>query len=107
LAWSKTKMRRYLSTIYAARSKDLHAGIPVPAPMCEPPRAVAAEHEPRWRSATSETPSGVWTAKGATSVWNAEDTPMLLHTFEYIVRNALQNWWESMDSAADHGGEGQ
>jgi hypothetical protein len=37
LAWSKTKMRRYLSTIYDARSKDLHAGIPVPAPMCEPP----------------------------------------------------------------------
>ena len=32
---------------------------------------------------------------------------MLLHTIEYIVRNALQNWWESMDSAADHGGEGQ
>jgi N-methylhydantoinase B/oxoprolinase/acetone carboxylase alpha subunit len=66
---------------------------------------VAAEQpdEFNWRSATSETPSGVWTAKGATSAWNAEDTPMLLHTFEYIVRNALQNWWESMDSAADHG----
>jgi hypothetical protein len=23
---------------------------------------------------------------------------MLLHTFEYIVRGALQKWWESMDS---------
>ena len=105
LAWSKKKMRGYLSTIYGARSKDLHAGVAVPGPMCEPPRAVAAEQpdELNWRSATSETPSGVWTAKGATSAWNAEDTPMLLHTFEYIVRNALQNWWESMDSAADHG----
>ena len=102
-------MRGYLSTIYGARSKDLHAGIAVPAPMCEQPRQVAAKKpdEPKGLYANTETPSGVWTTKGATSVWNVEDTPMLLHTFEYIVRNALQNWWESMDPAADHGGEGQ
>jgi hypothetical protein len=108
LPWSRKKMRGYLSTIYGARSKDLHAGIAMPAPMCEHPRLVAAEqpNESKGRYANSETPSGAWTAKGATSVWNAEDTPMLLHTFEYIVRNALQSWWKSMDPAANHGGDG-
>jgi len=25
--------------------------------------------------------------------WVAKDTPILLHTFEYIVRNALIAWW--------------
>jgi hypothetical protein len=32
---------------------------------------------------------------------------MLLHTFEYIVRNALKKWWESMDSAAASSGNGR
>ena len=26
--------------------------------------------------------------------WMAKDMPMLLHTYEYIVRNAILNWWE-------------
>jgi hypothetical protein len=25
--------------------------------------------------------------------WDAKDTPILLHTFEYSVRNALIAWW--------------
>ena len=96
LAWSKTKMRRHLDTIYGARSDDLHAGIAVPAPMCEPPENLAIKQ-------LTERPSGKWTAT-ETSAWQAEDTPMLLHTFEYIVRNALKKWWESMDSAAASSG---
>jgi hypothetical protein len=101
LAWSKKKMRKHLNTIYGARSQDLHAGIPVPAPMCEPPQTVSAE-QPEGsgrRSAGTETPSRRSTAM-AISVWQAEDVPMLLGTFEYIVRNVLLNWWESMDPAA-------
>jgi hypothetical protein len=42
-----------------------------------------------------EKPLGLATGtRGA--VWVAEDTPMLLHTFEYIARKALLKWWESM-----------
>jgi hypothetical protein len=97
LAWSKKRMRKHLNTIYGARSQDLHAGIPVPAPMCEPPQSVRAEQPEgsERRSARTETPSGRSTAMG-TSMWQAEDAPMLLGTFEYIVRNALLNWWQSM-----------
>ena len=100
LAWSKTKMRGYLDTIYGARSEDLHAGIAVPLPMCEAPQKVSAKHPDEKLEGPfteSERPSGEWTAT-ATSIWQREDTPMLLHTFEYIVRGALQKWWESMDS---------
>ena len=43
----------------------------------------------------SEKPFGYATeAYGA--IWIAKSTPMLLHTFEYIARNALLKWWESM-----------
>jgi len=30
------------------------------------------------------------------AIWNAEDTPMLLHLFEYIVRKSLLAWWKKM-----------
>jgi len=43
----------------------------------------------------SEVPT--WSAiatKGV--VWTREDTPILLHTFEYIVRGALLKWWLSL-----------
>lgn len=108
LAWSKRQMRKYLNTIYGARSQDLHAGIPVPVPMCEPPKTVEAERPEGsgWRSALTEAPSGEWTAVG-TSVWQAADTPMLLYTFEHIVRNVLLNWWRSMDSAVLSGDDEQ
>jgi hypothetical protein len=29
-------------------------------------------------------------------VWLAKDTPIQLHTFEYIVRNSIINWWKSL-----------
>jgi hypothetical protein len=126
LAWSKTKMRRHLATIYGARSQDLHAGIAVPAPMCEPPEHLVREQPPEHlvreqppehlvreqliehliKAPLTERPSGKWTATKS-SAWQAEDTPMLLHTFEYIVRNALKKWWESMDSVAAPSGNGR
>jgi hypothetical protein len=108
LAWSKKKMRKHLNTIYGTRSQDLHTGIPVPAPMCQPPHLVKAEQSERsgWRSAWTETPSGRSPAV-ATAAWQAEDTPMLLRTFEYIVRNVLLNWWKSMGSSALSGGDQQ
>jgi hypothetical protein len=101
-------MRKYLNTIYGARSQDLHAGIPVPVPMCEPPELVRAQQPEGsgWRSARTEVPSGKSAAVG-TSVWQAPDTPMLLYTFEHIVRNVLLNWWRSMDSAVLSGDDEQ
>lgn len=107
LDWSRTEMRKHLKTIYGARSKDLHTGVAVPVPMCEAPMwaSLAQPNAFGLGPATddaaiyAERPPGLRTATG-TSVWKAADAPMLLYTFEYIVRNALQNWWESMDSVA-------
>ena len=86
-------MRRALEKIYHWRSRALHGGTPFPLPMCMAPRkfnANAYEEKPSGRRAT---------ALGG--VWIAEDTPMLLNTFEYIVRNALLQWWRSMLSITE------
>jgi len=55
--------------------------------MCDPPFKL----EDHWE-APSETPYGSVSALGA--VWIEDDLPMMLHMFEYIVRNALIGWWE-------------
>jgi hypothetical protein len=107
LDWSPAQMRKHLRTIYGARSKDLHTGVAVPAPMCEAPMWASPSQPnafglgPATEDAAiyAERPPGLYTAVG-TSVWQPRDAPMLLYTFEYIVRNALQKWWESMDSVA-------
>jgi hypothetical protein len=88
LKWSNTSMRKTLSKIYDYRSKALHDGTPFPAPMCEPPF-----YPPEWGVTYSEKPIGgaVGTMGGT---WLAEDIPLLLHTFEYITRGTLINWWK-------------
>jgi hypothetical protein len=86
-SWYRTDMEKSMRIIYGHRSKALHGGIKFPLPMCNPPVPDG--------NGFSEKPFGLATeALGA--VWIAKDTPMLLHTFEYIVRNALLKWWESM-----------
>jgi hypothetical protein len=86
-SWERTDMKKSMRIIYGHRSDALHGGIKFPLPMCNPPVPDG--------NGFSEKPFGLATeALGA--VWIAKDTPMLLHTFEYIVRNALLNWWESM-----------
>jgi len=85
--WDIVSLRKSLNIIYRCRSRALHGGVSFPAPMCLPTRK---QENGYW-----EKPGGLAThTKGAT--WVAEDTPMLLHTFEYIVRNALLKWWESL-----------
>jgi hypothetical protein len=87
VSWKREDMITALRRIYNWRSRALHGGIPFPAPMCLPP----SRHE----DAFDETPMGfAMGTKGA--VWVAKDTPMLLHVFEYIVRQSLLNWWKSM-----------
>jgi len=81
-------MRESVNKIYEYRSKALHEGIPFPAPMCHSPwtagDGVFAE---KFHAFAMGTQGGVW---------QAEDIPMLLHTFEYIVRKVLLRWWQSM-----------
>jgi len=88
LKWTKSNLKVALGKVYDYRSKALHAGKPFPLPACEPPWHDGEPPTP------CEIPFGILQARGST--WRSEDVPMLLHTFEYIVRNALLKWWESM-----------
>ena len=87
--WESKQMKKTMNIIYGYRSNALHGGRPFPAPMCEPPYL-----QPDWE-APAEKPTALGTAMKGGS-WRVEDTPMLLHTFEYITRNALHKWWRSM-----------
>jgi len=82
ISWSKKDMKRNLGDVYDCRSHALHGGIPFPLPMCMPVRM--KEEKP------------VGSMVSSYGVWLAKDTPMLLHVFEYIVRNSLLKWWKSM-----------
>jgi len=87
VSWDREDMARALSTIYRWRSRALHGGTRFPLPMCEPPYQHA---DVVW-----EKPPGHGTAI-AGAVWVEKDMPMLLHTFEYIARNSLLKWWDSL-----------
>jgi hypothetical protein len=91
--WSAEGLRRAFRQIYGYRSRALHDGMPFPAPMCDPPY----RHE-TW-SCVAEKPIGL-AASIAGGTWLAKDTPMLLHTFEYIARNALMKWWTTIVPAS-------
>jgi hypothetical protein len=83
------RMTEHLAAVYEWRSRDLHDGTPIPEPMCEPPHRIDAASP-----APSEVPLGVGTRRG-NATWvtagtsDTPGTPMLLHTFAYIVRSAL------------------
>ena len=90
-SWEPTALKKAMKQIYEYRSRALHGGHPFPAPMCEPPTIVGENGE------FAEIPLGSATSmRGA--VWVIGDTPMLLHTFEYVARNAILNWWNSVIS---------
>jgi len=87
--WSQDAMKSSLQKIYEHRSTALHAGVPFPPIMCQRP-----DQDPGW-SVPAEAPfRGSYV--NAWGVWKQEDTPMSLHTFEYVVRGALIKWWDSM-----------
>lgn len=92
--WEPNPMKKTMRIIYGYRSNALHGGLPFPAPMCEP-----AYRHPDWKAYTEKPLGLAMAAKGGS--WLAKDTPMLLHTFEYITRNALCNWWKSMARQTD------
>ena len=79
-----------MKRIYHYRSKALHGGIPFPHPMCSPPIVGQPPND-----SPNEAPLGLSTSSlGAT--WRADDTPMLLHLFAYIVQRVLLDWWKNM-----------
>lgn len=87
-SWQPEDMKKSLKKIYRWRSQALHGGTPFPDPMCRPPRMIGKE-------IYQERPDGIAAQTGG-SFWKNEDTPMLLHAFEHIVRNCLLSWWNSM-----------
>ena len=85
--WSKEAFNKYLRQIYEYRSIALHGGTPFPSPMSEPPMKSEGKY--------IERPSGLATSSH-NAVWTHKDLPMLLHIFEYVVRNSIINWWQSL-----------
>ena len=85
LEWTKKNLKAAFNTIYDLRSRALHGGQPFPYPMCVAPK--------KFEDAYSEVPS-ISGAMGAE--WTQDETPMLLHTFERIVREALLSYWSGV-----------
>jgi len=89
LSWEERHLKDVFSKIYGHRSHALHGGTPFPQPMCQP-----AFKRDDW-DAPYEKPYGLASSYlGGT--WLVEDTPLLLHTFNYIARGVLLNWWNSL-----------
>ena len=86
-SWDEKPMRNTLKCIYSYRSRALHGGTPFPAPMCHAPMKLEEAYE--------EKPSDLAAGTG-THTWVAKDIPIHLHTFEYMVRGALLQWWDSL-----------
>jgi hypothetical protein len=87
-------LRKTVNLIYSHRSKSLHEGTAFPLPMCEPPQFTKTPDGPLQ---VQEKPHGLGTYSRNAS-WTADQTPVLLNTFEHITRGCLLNWWKSLDS---------
>jgi hypothetical protein len=85
-------MREASNIIYDRRSKALHSGAPMPDPMMWPP-----SRDPDGGVYWDQFPGFAFGSAGVQ--WAADDIPMLLHAFEYIVREALKPWWSSIQAA--------
>jgi hypothetical protein len=88
--WSGTSMEKIFNKIYTYRSCALHGGTPFPKSMCIPPVLDWENKIPY------ELPDVGLAHSTLGGFWKAEDLPAHLHIFEYIVRQALLNWWNSM-----------
>ena len=86
--WKNSSLKKVLSTVYAYRSRHLHAGLPFPAPMLSPPSTVRSTE-----STAYEMPFVGLGGQSHRAKWLPEDLPIALHTFHHLVRGALLNWW--------------
>ncbi|BAZ51915.1 hypothetical protein NIES4103_45740 [Nostoc sp. NIES-4103] len=84
------ELSKIFKTIYKSRSQALHSGVAFPKPMCMPPERLQ-------NNKFAEKPLGsksvIRTIGGS---WKTKDVPLFIHTFEYLGRNILLNWWDSM-----------
>jgi hypothetical protein len=93
--WEEKHIQQALSVVYDWRSKALHAGIPFPPPMCEPP----SDTDPKWEAPGETVPGLAAYTKGG--VWTREQMPFALHLFEYLARTSLLAWWGSLGTSND------
>ena len=89
LKWSKGQFKKILNIVYKYRSRSLHAGLPFPKPMFDPP-FMEADAIP------SEIPMIGLAASSRGGTWIPKDAPINLHSFHYVVRKVLLEWWKSM-----------
>lgn len=82
--WQDTNLREALGKVHDWRSTALHDGVPFPEAMSMPPVPTPEGLSPY--------PVGIGVTSNGGS-WRNEDTPMLLHAFEYLVRGAILRWW--------------
>lgn len=86
LEWQPAVMKKTFTKIYQLRSEHLHQGKPIPAPMCLYRPGLFADG-----SLGEILPQDAYRMKMNT--WQKKDLPMLLQTFEYIVRWSIIDWW--------------
>lgn len=86
--WSRKNLKRAMNTIYEYRSAALHRGEQFPFMMLMPPRELAPG------DGISEVPLN---SPDGTN----RELPMLLHTFEHVVRAVLLSWWKSLADARE------
>ena len=89
LNWTKSNLKKTFQKVYHYRSRSLHTGVPFPAPMFRPPFVMQAT------GPGSEVPFIGLGSYSSGGTWIPKDVPVNLHTFHYITRHALLNWWES------------
>ena len=82
--WTPGALKRTMSYIYGLRSKALHEGQPFPLPLCETPANDGG-------GAYQEVP-----IDDENVSWRKRDYPVMLQTYEHIVRDSLVKWWKSM-----------
>jgi hypothetical protein len=91
--WNPKSLKRLLGAIYTYRSLALHTSKPFPPPLCSPPfPSESLDGAP----ALGERPGGAAYTQGG--LWTDDDLPMMLHTFEHIVRTAVLAWWAELAS---------
>ena len=90
--WETSNLKKILGKLYGYRSKALHGGTPFPAPMCQAPERLSSEQV---EIEIGSFGLAVHTLGGS---WLAEDLPVNMNTFNYMVNGILNKWWTSLVS---------
>ena len=88
LEWTSSNLKKVLRKVYHYRSRALHAGVPFPEPMFRAPFRTKPD-EPG-----SEVPFVGLGSYSSGATWIPEDVPINLHSFHYMARHVLLNWWD-------------